>query len=570
MYPPPTASIGIGVGLLFCAEVLAGQVQQVQDTAAEQLRIGNPQPAPNLATSKPQTINQFSKWFSRIVDTDHTGRIRDALRDGEVPSNVNSAQELLEHIRIPDRQALQAKQPSPAVQNQRTTSHEPQLDGNDLFSHLGFALDQRCMTDRSKWWYRTYDGSCNWIKMDEINEGQTGTAKSRDYNQHAYADGISMPREGPNARAVSNAFFNRSKTLYYEHTPLLMGLIEFIIHDVTWSKDSTTEFVDVPMPPDETEFPLNTTLRVWRTAGVPGTGTSKENPRENVNMATTWMDVSSLYGSTEEVAKRLRSFEGGRLLEQTLVTRGTKTPGAYLPFNTMDVPTRVRPGQDPTTLFAGGDPRTNEDWIMLAVNTLFLRDHNRLCGILAKQYPEYGDEQLYQTIRLVMSAKLQLIGNAYQMAYWSDDMPWPTNDGYPLFRAIHGEDFLEINPANTYPWPLVTKNGRPTTISAEMAVVYRFHDFIVPDFPIKDEENKTLWDQNLFDTGFDAQGFIDAGLENIIRGIVAIPIPNFHSGVDDAFRSAEKYRGSPFDLATWSRLHPTTGAKKGGMQLRRC
>ena len=43
--------------------------------------------------------------------------------------------------------------------------------------------------------------------------------------------------------------------------------------------------------------------------------------------------------------------------------------------------------------------------MLLGVHTLLLREHNRLCDILAKQHPEYDDEQLYQTIRLAMSAK---------------------------------------------------------------------------------------------------------------------------------------------------------------------
>lgn len=79
----------------------------------------------------------------------------------------------------------------------------------------------------------------------------------------------------------------------------------------------------------------------------------------------------------------------------------------------MNVPTRTRPGVDVKTLFAGGDPRTNEDWMMLGVYTLLLREHNRLCDILAKQHPEYDAEKIYQTIRLVISAKYALMANSY-------------------------------------------------------------------------------------------------------------------------------------------------------------
>ncbi|KAK4221571.1 heme peroxidase [Podospora fimiseda] len=381
-------------------------------------------------------------------------------------------------------------------------------EAEELLSNLNYPLDPRCTINRSSWWYRTADGSCNWLKQDEYEEGK-----------HTYADGISKPRDGPNPRA----------RLYYNHTSLLLGMIEFIMHDVTYSEDSTAEYIDVPMPPDETTFPLNTTFRVWRSLPY-------------VNMATTWLDISSLYGSTSDVASALRSYKDGKLLTQEVQARGTKKKASYLPFNTMRVPTRTRPGMPVESLFAGGDPRTNEDWVMLGVHTLMLREHNRLCDILKNQKPTWNDKRLYNTVRLIMSAKYMLMANSYQMTYWTDEMPWPRDDGYPLYRQI-------------YPWPLVTKNGRPMKTSAEMAIVYRFHEFIISSFPIIDPANKTLWEQDLFDTGFNATGFIDAGLENVLRGMVTADIPNFKSGVDENFRSANHYRNVSFDVATWSIVH---------------
>ena len=166
------------------------------------------------------------------------------------------------------------------------------------------------------------------------------------------------------------------------------------MHDISWSPDSAQEFVEVAMPEDEEVFLKNVTFRVPRTEALPGSGTSVDNPRENANRATTWLDVSSLYGSTKAVAHNLRSFSGGKLLVQGILASGSSTKASYLPFNTMGVLTRTRPGVDPTSLFAGGDPRTNEDWIMLSVHTLFLREHNRLCDVLAAKHPEFDDEAL--------------------------------------------------------------------------------------------------------------------------------------------------------------------------------
>jgi peroxidase len=91
--------------------------------------------------------------------------------------------------------------------------------------------------------------------------------------------------------------------------------------------------------------------------------------------------------------------------------------------------------------------------------------------------------------------------------------------------------------------------------SAEMSVVYRFHEFIINQFPIKDEHNKTIEERDLFHTAFDSKAFLKIGADNILRGMLASDIPNFKSGVDEEFRSAGRYRGNPFDIVTWSIVH---------------
>ena len=120
---------------------------------------------------------------------------------------------------------------------------------------------------------------------------------------------------------------------------------------------------------------------------------------------------------------------------------------------------------------------------------------------------------------------------------------------------MYGKSALKINPVNTNPWPLVTKKGKPVAVSAKMSVQYRFHEFIISSFPIVDAANNTLWIQYLFSTGLNASGFIDTGLENVLRGMVGTHIPNFKSGVNESFRSAGIYRGKPFDIFTWSIVH---------------
>ena len=51
------------------------------------------------------------------------------------------------------------------------------------------------------------------------------------------------------------------------------------------------------------------------------------------------------------------------------------------------------------SLFATGSDTTNSQIGFVMLNVLFLREHNRLAGLLAAEYPAWDDERLYATAR---------------------------------------------------------------------------------------------------------------------------------------------------------------------------
>jgi prostaglandin-endoperoxide synthase 2 len=53
-------------------------------------------------------------------------------------------------------------------------------------------------------------------------------------------------------------------------------------------------------------------------------------------------------------------------------------------------------------LFAMGKERGNVQIGYVMMNTLFLREHNRICDVLAAHYSGWDDERLFQTARNVV------------------------------------------------------------------------------------------------------------------------------------------------------------------------
>jgi prostaglandin-endoperoxide synthase 2 len=120
------------------------------------------------------------------------------------------------------------------------------------------------------------------------------------------------------------------------------------------------------------------------------------------------IDLTPLYGVRPEQTDQLREHAGGRLKRQSLA--GAEFPpylcsgGEIKPeFSTLSV---VRPEQIPPErkdeLFATGSDTTNSQVGFVMLNVLFLREHNRLAGLLARAHPDWDDERLFQTARNVL------------------------------------------------------------------------------------------------------------------------------------------------------------------------
>ena len=227
----------------------------------------------------------------------------------------------------------------------------------------------------------------------------------------AYGDGISTPSgaDRPGARLVSNLLAASPEggvTNDRDFTAFVYAWGQFLDHDLGLTDTATPrERLPIPVPTGDPSFDPNSTgamtISMARSAWDAATGTGTNNPRQQVNSITAFIDGSQVYGSDATRAAALREFTGGRLRTST---------GNLMPFNTSGLANAndahvVADNQ----LFLAGDVRANENPELVALQTLFVREHNRIATEAAAKNPTWTDEQLYQHARRIVIAELQKI-----------------------------------------------------------------------------------------------------------------------------------------------------------------
>jgi hypothetical protein len=223
-----------------------------------------------------------------------------------------------------------------------------------------------------------------------------------------YADGIDDPSGAtrPSARVISNTLAAQAEDteiLSANHLSAFAYLWgQFIDHDLDLTTNSAANgTLNIAVPTGDPSFdPLSTGTQIIPMARSDYTG-GVTTAREQTNFITAFLDASMVYGSDATRAAALRTFTGG-----TLKT----SAGNLLPFNTPGLANAndAHIFSD-DQLFLAGDVRANENSELTSLQTLFVREHNRLAGIIAKQHPKWSDEQIYQQARRLVIGEIQNI-----------------------------------------------------------------------------------------------------------------------------------------------------------------
>jgi prostaglandin-endoperoxide synthase 2 len=138
-------------------------------------------------------------------------------------------------------------------------------------------------------------------------------------------------------------------------------------------------------------------------------------PDPRKNQSNHEIDLTNLYGLNPDVARQLRTLEGGLLKSQEigdeefpryLCENGEIKPEFSLitvvNFDTLPVEKRDQ-------LFAMGSDTSNLQVGFVMHNVLFLREHNRIARRLGQAYPGWDDERLFGTARNILTVLLMQI-----------------------------------------------------------------------------------------------------------------------------------------------------------------
>jgi prostaglandin-endoperoxide synthase 2 len=202
----------------------------------------------------------------------------------------------------------------------------------------------------------------------------------------------------------------------------------------------------------------------------PGAGTRLGQVDRRRTTSNHEIDLSSLYGRTEEQTDVLRSRSGGTLKSQTI--NGEEFP-PYLygadgkpraefrgadGLLVLDEPLGVKPDSPGrATLFAVGGDRVNASIQVCTINTLLLREHNRLAAMLARAHRDWDDERLFQTARNILIVMfIRIVVHEY-------------------INHISSAPFrLAVDPSITWD----AKWNRPNWMTIEFTLLYRWHSLV--------------------------------------------------------------------------------------------
>ncbi len=327
---------------------------------------------------------------------------------------------------------------------------------------------------------RSIDGTGN--NLDDPLLGSAGT-EFRRLADPDYADGVAEPSgaDRPSAREISNILAAQEGSI-----PNAQGLSDlvwqwgqFIDHDIDLTAEGDGEAFNIEVPAGDPFFDPAATgeQEIGLTRSGIAEGTGVDSPAQQVNEITAFIDGSMVYGSSEETAASLRSFEGGRL---------RTSENDLLPL-------------DESGFFMAGDVRANEQQGLTAMQTLWVREHNRVADEIAASDSSLSDEQIYQQARAIVIGEIQAITFQEYL---------PTLLGRDAIERYKGYD----------------STVDPTISNLFATAAFRYgHTALSSELKRLDDEGNVIEEGNILlrDAFFNPTDILELGIDPLLKGLAS-------------------------------------------------
>ncbi|XP_022826387.1 peroxidase-like [Spodoptera litura] len=317
------------------------------------------------------------------------------------------------------------------------TTPKPDTDQDSASKTCGLA-PTNCTKSR----YRSVDGSCNNLERPVWGLPNTPLRRIAPVN---YDDGVSAlkahsktGRPLPNTRELSLRLYPDLQVIDPVWTLNTQQWGQIVAHDLSLSANDieapdfnppnkgltnccddngkltilaqTVPFcAPIVIPRNDPVYPRETEcINFVRTETTKDRGCTPPNvAAQQLTSVTTFMDLSTVYGSSQSQANAVRARRGGRLL--TIVRGGRE----WLPNNpkpTVNCETARLPNEP---CYLAGDARVNQNPQLATLQVVLLREHNRIADTLAQLNPHWNDETIFQEARRIHIAETQHI-NYYE------------------------------------------------------------------------------------------------------------------------------------------------------------
>ncbi|XP_053575324.1 dual oxidase 2-like [Bombina bombina] len=254
------------------------------------------------------------------------------------------------------------------------------------------------------WEVQRYDGWYNNLAHHSL--GSAGSKFLR-LIPATYADGVYQVAEEPqlpNPRILSDVVMKGESG---SESPRNLTVLALFFGYHVLSEISSTEmpacpaeFLNIPIPAGDSVFnnknASNMVLPFQRSKWFPETGRSPNNPRDQINSVTTWIDGSSIYGSSHSWSDALRHFSGGKLASGS-DDLFPKYANKSLPMWQLPNPSTGERGD--RGLYGFGNAFGNESPFLQAESIVWFRFHNYMSNRFADTHKDWSDEDLFQHAR---------------------------------------------------------------------------------------------------------------------------------------------------------------------------